>query len=248
MRQSRRPSHLIAAGLALLLAACGGSFSSHNPIAPTPITTSRATLSGTVTDRSSGAPLGNATVTVIDGPSALRVATTDGAGSFRFEDMAKAGFNVRTTRDGYREAIQGVNLGNDMTIGVAMTRAPLSLSGSFRGSFAQTINGTIIPPIPVSLATISQTGLSFSGTFTASALTGTFSGVLSDDSVGATVSGVMRLRSPSASGNVQCTGSGAFTGSTTSLAVTMRMPLLPLENCAGAVTEITVSLTRVTAS
>ena len=73
MCQIRRIAHRAAVALgpvlAVALAACGGgSFSEHNPIAPTPVTSSRVALTGTVTDQATAAPLADATVTILDGP------------------------------------------------------------------------------------------------------------------------------------------------------------------------------------
>ena len=131
----RYQASLVAA--ALLVAACG----SANPACPTPAPmpgTQRFTLSGTVTDRSTSAPLDAATVTVTDGPNAGRSATTDGAGQYTLADLQSSRFTIRVTREGYGETTDNIMLNASITVNVALDRL---LTGSWNGTVAFTFNG-----------------------------------------------------------------------------------------------------------
>jgi hypothetical protein len=69
----------------------------------------RWALSGTVTATVGGAITG-AVVALVDGPDAGRQTTTDVSGRFTLSDLQQAGFSLRITANGYREAARAITL------------------------------------------------------------------------------------------------------------------------------------------
>ena len=228
----RYQASLVAA--ALLVAACG----SANPAGPTPAPmpgTQRFTLSGTVTDRSTSAPLDAATVTVTDGPNAGRSATTDGAGQYTLADLQSSRFTIRVTREGYGETTDNIMLNASITVNVALDRL---LTGSWNGTVVFTFNGQRATSA-FSNAQLTQTGNQLTELLTAeSGVSGSLSGTVD----GGRFSGILRV--DFSSGNPRCTGTANVTGPAASTTITLTSPVLSLETCPGSVRDIEVRLTR----
>jgi len=215
--------------VALLVAACG----SNNSTSPTPTPTpQRYTLTGTITDKSTAAPLSAATIAVTDGPNAGRSATTDSGGRYTFADLQSSRFTIRVTRDGYAETTDNVMLNANIMVNVALDRL---LSGSWRGTVSFMFNGQRTTS-GLSSAQLTQTGNQLTGVLTAD---GGVTGSLNGTADGGRFAGTLRIDF-----NPRCTGIADVTGPTTSTTITLTSPVLSLENCAGNVRDIELRLTR----
>src|SRR5438876_8287915 len=107
--------------VALRVAACGYDNSTSPTPTPTPTPTSqRYTLSGTITDKDTAAPLSAATIAVTDGPNQGRSATTDSGGRYTFADLQSSRFTIRVTRDGYAATTDSVMLNANIMVNVAL--------------------------------------------------------------------------------------------------------------------------------
>ena len=215
--------------VALLVAACG----SNNSTSPTPTPTpQRYTLTGTITDKSTAAPLSAATIAVTDGPNAGRSATTDSGGRYTFADLQSSRFTIRVTRDGYAETTDNVMLNANIMVNVALDRL---LSGSWRGTVSFMFNGQRTTS-GLSSAQLTQTGNQLTGVLTAD---GGVTGLLNGTADGGRFAGTLRIDF-----NPRCTGIADVTGPTTSTTITLTSPVLSLENCTGNVRDIELRLTR----
>lgn len=101
------------AGLALVLLALV-SCSKSSPTQPTPTTTTTTappqqtlyTITGTVSSAATG-PLGNASVTVVDGKNAGLTSNTDGSGHYSLSGLTFAGFTVMASAPGHVAVSRG---------------------------------------------------------------------------------------------------------------------------------------------
>jgi hypothetical protein len=113
----------VMAAIAIVTQGCrGGTMSS--PSGPDPIGRTVATVSGTVTDRTSGARLSNVLVAVQDGPNARLFTTTDPSGNYSLVNLAGGTFGLTASTVGYVASTLFVNLGSDMRADFAVTRTP----------------------------------------------------------------------------------------------------------------------------
>src|SRR5436190_20253391 len=103
-------TRFVAGALCATMFACGAPAPSPSPPpSPGPPATSFA-LSGRVSDLSTGAPLANAIITILDGSNASRTATSDATGAFRIADLKMGGFTARVRHDAYDAEFRSVNL------------------------------------------------------------------------------------------------------------------------------------------
>ncbi len=219
--------------VALLVAACGSDNSTSPTPTPTPTPTpQRYTLTGTITDKGTAAPLSAATIAVTDGPNAGRSATTDSGGRYTFADLQSSRFTIRVTRDGYAETTDNVMLNANIMVNVALDRL---LSGSWSGTVAFMFNGQRTTS-GLSSAQLTQTGNQLTGVLTAD---GGVTGSLNGTADGGRFAGTLRIDF-----NPRCTGIADVTGPTTSTTITLTSPVLSLENCTGNVRDIELRLTR----
>ena len=161
---SRIPTRLLAAGMAVALVACSRD---SGPVSPTP--TTRGTpavptwsLSGVVTERFQAVdlPVLGATVSIADGPDASRNTVTDDAGTYEFNGLEQGEFTVRATRIGFELGSQVVALTADRRLDFELRRVSQPLTCAFEGNIGQADFGAGIPP-----------GARIGGTFTVSANT-----------------------------------------------------------------------------
>ena len=88
------------------------------------------TLSGTVRASGSTSGLSNATVMILDGPSAGQRTTTTSSGAYEFTGLTLGNTNLSATRSGYLEKRGGVYIDGINTLGFVLDRsAPWSRSG-----------------------------------------------------------------------------------------------------------------------
>jgi Carboxypeptidase regulatory-like domain len=139
----QRPLVVVACLGLLAVIACGGSSSTPSPTTPTATT---YTLSGTVTNATTAAPIAGATVTIGDGPNAGRSATTDGAGSFSITGLQSSGFTVTVAAAGYVTATKGVGLISNQTITVQLAPT-IPSTYTLSGVVTDGTSGGVLPNI-----------------------------------------------------------------------------------------------------
>jgi hypothetical protein len=137
----------LVVSLATVGVSCGGGNESRSPTAPTPTPTptpsptptptpppppSRVSLTGTVTVRDTMVRLNGATVRILDGLNAGRVATTANGGQFRFDDLQPSNGNVSATGGtGWAEQILGTYIDGTNTLNFTIrTTNPWSRTGN----------------------------------------------------------------------------------------------------------------------
>ena len=145
------------------LVACGGKSSTTasptTPAAPTAPTPTLYTITGIVDNIATGAPIANATATVVDGPNAgLTSAPTDSSGSYRLSGLTFAGFSVSVTAAGFFGSSKGVPLtAGALTTTVSFSLAPQNYSGTWRGTTSQdlpisfTVTGATVSALTVDI-------------------------------------------------------------------------------------------------
>ncbi len=118
------------------LAACGSSSPGATPSPPSPTS---ATISGTVTETTSGTPLSSATVTV--GASS---ATTGADGKYSLAGLAPGQAQLTAKQQGHDTYTQTLTVtAGTMTVNVAMTQAFVAvLSGNWAGGWRNNTFGT----------------------------------------------------------------------------------------------------------
>lgn len=229
--------HLLIVALVCSLAGCG----KDSPTAPSPTPTGRFTLTGTVTDGST--PLAGASVLITDGPNANRSATTSSAGVYSLTNLERGGFTLRVSLSGYDDQNVGLTLTADAIQNVTLARTAISWAGAWGGLLSFRTDGTVNPPIGVSL-TLAQDGLHITGPeFRALGnilrLTGDVTSLLPD----ARFVGQLMIDSPSSDPAVRCRGTADVSGPAYPV-MRLTAPVFVLTNCTGAVTEVALTLNR----
>jgi hypothetical protein len=110
----------------VLAAACGGSTTPTGPSAaqvPTPQTAS-ITLTGSVRDASSNAPLGGADVQIATGPDAAKSTATDASGNYALAGLRLGVFTVRVTRAGYEIVERTLSASGDVRLDLQLRPGP----------------------------------------------------------------------------------------------------------------------------
>jgi hypothetical protein len=105
-------------------ASCG----SKSPTTPTPTPTPTPTtfsMSGLVTDASTGSGVSGATVSVIDGPNAGKAATADGTGRYQIANLQPGGFTARARAQYYNEFAKPMTLTTNSTLDFVLAPIPL---------------------------------------------------------------------------------------------------------------------------
>lgn len=124
---------LLILALSLGLLACGGKSSPIGPSTSTPAATQPSgpvALAGSVT--APAGPIVGATVTILDGPSAGRSATTISGGQYRLDNLTAGNANVSATASGHEERRSGIALasGTNTLNFTTRTTLPWTLSGT----------------------------------------------------------------------------------------------------------------------
>jgi hypothetical protein len=117
----------------------------------------------------------------------------------------------------------------------------LDLTGTWRGTLALRINGTQ-SLATITAATLTQSGLTVTGSYQADGREGTLTGTLTSDADDARLNGTLRLSSPSPFGGGVCTGSGSFAGPV-SPSISLTAPAFAVD-CPLTVTDVSITLTR----
>ena len=124
---------LLACVLSLVLIACGGSES--NPVGPSSPSPARptgtsGTLTGVVRVVPTSTRIGNAVVTILDGPAAGRTAITDGAGAYRFENVPFGGMSLSAVLAPFAEDRNGVTHNGTATLDFNLTAPVFTVTGT----------------------------------------------------------------------------------------------------------------------
>jgi len=213
---------------------------------PPPAPVPPFTLSGRVSDASSGMPLGATSVVIIDGANLNRSTTTDADGAFQLPDLGLGGFAVRFRHDGYDSVFRGVQLSADTSVNVPMRPAMQSLAGTWTGSLTQTTSNG---PPPQTMA-IAELNLTHTGPDSAGIYPNTqtlFTATMRDPSaIGSTTSltGTITLYVFTGGRNiVTCTGKGALSGTVNWSRLSATAPQVPFD-CGFTYTDVTLSLVK----
>jgi hypothetical protein len=130
----------VAAGTATVaVGSCGKGGGSPTAVTTTVQTTTTTaqqtwTLSGRVTDSSSGRPIAGATVRVLDGPNAGRNATTDADGNFSMANLSQSGFTITICADRYDCFSRGVTLTSTQQVEIRLTATTSTTSSTTTSS------------------------------------------------------------------------------------------------------------------
>lgn len=89
-----------------------------------------ATLAGVVTNETTGQPIGGARVTVVDGPSRNRFATTDGNGYYSLSNITQTSFTARATATNYSNQDKGLTLSRDTRLDFQLRPLPQTTTTS----------------------------------------------------------------------------------------------------------------------
>jgi hypothetical protein len=93
------------------------------PTMPSPPT--MFSLSGDVSDRSSGAGIAGASVSIADGPNAHVATSTDASGHYSFTGLQQSGFTVNVSASAYVSQAKGVTLTSNETLSFQLERQPV---------------------------------------------------------------------------------------------------------------------------
>jgi len=108
----------------LALSACGGGATSPTPTGPaTPPTV--FSLTGTISNSATGAPISGATARVADGPNANQSATTNSGGVYTFPNLALGGFTVNFSATNYITTAQSITLTSNSRLDARLNPTPL---------------------------------------------------------------------------------------------------------------------------
>ena len=213
---------------------------------PPPAAAPPFTLSGRVTDLTTGAPLAVTSVTIVDGTDTGRTATTDATGAFQLADLGLGGRTVRFRHDGYDSVFRGVTLVSDTSVAIGMRPAMQSLAGTWTGSLTVTTSNTPNPQT-TSIPELNMThaGADISGVYPNTVVL--FTGTLRNPSaIGATTEVMGTLALTVFQGGrsiVTCTGRGAMSGTVNWTRLVIVAPQVPFD-CGFTYTNVTVALLR----
>ena len=101
----------------------------------TPATVSLVSLTGVITSQG-GSKLSDATVTILDGPNALRFIKTNSLGAYRFDNLIPGNANLSAVKTGYEERRDGLYIDGVNTLGfILRTAQPWNIRGGADANF-----------------------------------------------------------------------------------------------------------------
>ena len=116
--------------------ACSDGKDTATSPSPSPATT--FSLSGQVRNGNTGASVGGATVSVVDGPNAGASTTTDMSGNYSFTALQQSGFNVNAAAANYISQAQVVTLTSNRTLDFSLRPQPVEITLTGRVTDAAT--------------------------------------------------------------------------------------------------------------
>jgi hypothetical protein len=218
--------------LVCLFAGCAGG----NPTAPD----ASYQIYGRIIDGAAGLPLDKVALSVLDGANLGKATVTAPDGRYTLDNVVSGTFTLRAVQNGYEEFQQSVTITSRTNIDIRMTPQRAVNSGWSGGSlFAQAGKEQI--GARVTTVQVARTGTNLEGSFTtADGGSGTFGGIV----LGTTFTGWMRLEMVFGTPTRRCHGSsGDVGGSATPTAITLSTPGVQLEDCAGPVTNVVLTIT-----
>jgi hypothetical protein len=116
-----------ALALAVVVAtvACG----SHSPTSPSSLTPTTSSLGGQISDRTTGAGIPGAAVSIVDGPNAGKSTTTDSLGYYSLTGLQQAGFTITVSANNYVAQSKGVTLTSNQTLSFQLEPSGPAFSG-----------------------------------------------------------------------------------------------------------------------
>lgn len=145
-RHGARVHRTDVSGTIVIEAQWSGAYTISGTASSTPVWS----LSGTVRDANSGAPLSGATALVTDGPNAGRSTISDASGGYQLTDLQQSGFTIRFTRSGYNAAAHGVTLTRSIQLDVGLRRAaPIVPSWRLSGRVRDATSGAALGNVAV---------------------------------------------------------------------------------------------------
>ena len=220
----------------LALAGCSGG-DGASPTGPSAVPTFQ--LSGRIVDGNILTPVASVTVTAVDGANAGKGTTTAGDGRYMLANLTSGAFTLRVQHPGYEDHVQDVTITSNAVIDMRLTPRRMISSGWAGGQLFATADGA---QVGFRLATVqvSQSGSSVNGVFSgADGSSGSFTGQLA----GTQFSGTMRLEILFGTPIRRCRGTAAMTGTATPELISLSGPSLTPEDCSGAVTNLTLTIT-----
>lgn len=174
----------------------------------------RFTVSGRVTDVTSGTPLSGAALTILDGDNAGRTTMSASDGTYSMSNVWFGGFTMRARQAGYDSVFRGVRLVENTSVDFAMRREQQTLAGTWTGS-AVLSDGSRFSFAEVTITQSGTTVANAPGEFAYSFFA--FTGALDDPSrLGSSSQLAGTLRWTTTVGNprlgMTCTGTGRFSG------------------------------------
>jgi hypothetical protein len=230
--------HRLAPVLLVLAAAgCSGA-AATSPTAPTAAAT--FVMSGRIVDASALIPLAGVTVTAADGSNAGKSATTAADGRYLLENLVAGSFTLRARRDGYDDHLQPVTVTAHTTIDLKLIPGRSVSSGWSQGTFYARADGQQIGARLTSI-TVSQNGSTMTGSFgAADGSSGTFSGTLTNGRFSGSIRAELVYGVPSQ----RCRGTvSGVSGTASGSQIVMSGATMALENCAGTVTNVDLTIT-----
>ena len=206
-------------------------------------------LSGRVTDITTGVPLAGASVDILGDKNGNRSTTTGPDGFYQFTNLLIEGFILRARYPGYDSEFRGVQRDSDGTLDIQMRPEMQLLSGTWTGTWTYTPASASARTDQSSEMQLRQDGAALSGGASATQFGNGFDGTLRDRSaIGSTtqVSGTIRMYYLQSAGRgpaVQCVGTGVFAGMVNWTQLVITAPQV-LFSCTSPYTNVTLSLVR----
>ena len=121
----------IVAVLLLQWVACD-SKGPATPSPPSPLPPATFTLSGGVSDAATSAPIGGATLSIVDSVNAGKSATTNATGNFVLTGLQQANFTIAVSASKYVSSGRSVALTSNQSIAFQLTLMTFTVSGTVR--------------------------------------------------------------------------------------------------------------------
>jgi len=204
------------------------------------------TLSGRVTDSSTGVGLVGAIVSIGDGVNTGRSSTTDAAGNYTTAGLQQSGFTVTASVANYRSASKAVTLTSDQTLSFQLPRLVLIVQGTWTGPWTRqscTDSGNLVGLCDLFNGGTIVLSLTQSGTIAQGTLIGLGSGQMNvSGSVGTTGTLTLTGQGPaSVSGTVTLSEWQSEVSENTTMVGSFRFVILSPSNTAPGTVTVTAT-------
>jgi hypothetical protein len=219
----------------VLLAGCAGGGSPTSPTTAAPT----FQLSGSIRDASAGILLPGISVSIADGVNAGKSSVTGADGRFALVGLLSDSATLRTQNSSYEDHLQDVRITQHTVLDIRLTPKRSVSSGWTQGQLYFTANGARAGNRATN-PQVTQTGTTVTGTFnTAEGGSATFTGRLE----GTRFTGTIRAEVAFGAPLQRCRGLAPIAaGTVTPDFVALTAETMAFENCAGAATNIELSI------